>query len=461
MDAWEKSRVRWLLQTVAHPDPAQRRPNQLTPGGDWWNVALWLAGRGYGKTRVGAEDVADFCRRHANVRYAGVFETFADGRDVAVEGDSGILRSVPPSAVVDWNRSLGELIFTNGSRFDIYTGQKPDALRGPQHHRAWVDEPAKFRYLTDAWNNLQFGLRLGEHPQCLVTGTPKPIGLIRELLAREHDDVVVIRGSTMENRFNISSTAIAQWIRLYAGTPLYDQEILGIVLDDYPGALWTRASIRDNALIGVPVPPLSEVTIGVDPSAFSPELAALVDTDLGALGGRGKETGIIVVGKDDRDPPHVYVLEDLSGRVKAEEYGKRVVEAYYRYADAGIPTKVVPELNLNGPAVLAVVRLSDQERGEVRFHMDKGKPGVRASDAKRARAEAPSALYAQGRAHHVGSFPELEDCLVTWDPNENYSPDRMDALVWAIYGLEPWQVPAEVGTGFDEMIEALAMPLPQ
>ena len=147
MDAWEKSRLRWLLQTANHPDPTKRRPNQLTPGGDWWNVALWLAGRGYGKTRIGSEDVADYCRTHRDVRYAGVFETFADGRDVVVEGESGILRSVPPSAIVDWNRSLGELIFTTGSRFDIYSGQKPDALRGPQHHRAWVNEPAKFRYL--------------------------------------------------------------------------------------------------------------------------------------------------------------------------------------------------------------------------------------------------------------------------------------------------------------------------
>jgi len=472
MDAWEKSRLRWLLQTANHPDPTKRRPNQLTPGGDWWNVALWLAGRGYGKTRIGSEDVADYCRTHRDVRYAGVFETFADGRDVVVEGESGILRSVPPSAIVDWNRSLGELIFTTGSRFDIYSGQKPDALRGPQHHRAWVDEPAKFRYLTDTWNNLQFGLRLGEHPQCLVTGTPKPIALIRDLLLRENPhrdhrtgehvkaDVTVIRGSTMENAHNLADSAIEQWIRLYAGTPLYDQEILGIVLDDYPGALWTRDNIRLNSLLGAPVPPLVEIAIGVDPSAYSPELSTLIDADLGALGGRGKETGIITVGKDAQDPPHIYVLADRSGRYKAEDYGKIVVDEYYRWADQGIPTKVVPEVNLNGPAVLAVVRLSDQARGEVRFHTENGRPGVRASDSKRARAEAPSAVYAQDRAHHVGSFPELEDTLVTWDPNENWSPDRMDALVWAIYGLEPWGVPANVGTSFDEFVDYLSMEIP-
>lgn len=215
-------RYKWVAE--------EARPEQLTPVGDW-KTWLYLAGRGAGKTRSAAEDVSAFGLDNPGSRIAVVAETFADGRDVCIEGESGLLSVLPQGSIRHWNRSLGELVLNNGTRYKLYSGDKPNQLRGPQHHRAWSDELAKYIYADETWNQLQLGLRLGDNPQNIVTTTPRPIELIRDLV--ERDNVVVTTGSTFDNTANLSESFIEEVRRQYEGTKLGDQELYGrIVLLD-------------------------------------------------------------------------------------------------------------------------------------------------------------------------------------------------------------------------------------
>ena len=219
-DEYEK-RLSWLTSA---------RPEQLTPEGDW-KTWLYLAGRGAGKTRSAAEDVSAFGLDYPKSRIAVVAETFADGRNVCIEGESGLLNVLPESAIRHWNRSLGELILTNGTRYKLYSGDKPNQLRGPQHHRGWTDELAKYIYADETWTQLQLGLRLGDKPQNVVTTTPRPIELIKDLV--ERDNVVITSGSTFDNAENLSDSFLDEVRLRYEGTPLGDQELFGkIVLLD-------------------------------------------------------------------------------------------------------------------------------------------------------------------------------------------------------------------------------------
>jgi phage terminase large subunit-like protein len=214
----------------------------------------------------------------------------------------------------------------------------------------------------------------------------------------------------------------------YEGTRTGRQELYAELLDDYDGALWTRDQIDRDRLTSNQVPELARIAIGIDPSGYSPELGAEPT-------GPGRETGIIVVGIDRQQPPHIYVLDDASGRSTGAQWARRVVDLYHHYSEIA-PTVLVPELNLAGPLVLGTIRLVDDR---VRFYPNNERPGVRAAKGKRARAEEPATLYEQQRAHHAGHFAELEDQLCTWDPEQSWSPDRLDALVWAIHALQPWR----------------------
>jgi predicted phage terminase large subunit-like protein len=227
LDAWDKARLRWRLLTDLSPDDP--RPNQLTPDGDWL-IWLIMAGRGWGKSRTGAEDVSDYARGHPGHRIAAVSGDYAEGRDVMIEGESGLLSVVPPDAIRSWNRSLGELIFTNGARVDLYSAEKPDALRGPQHHRCWADELAKWRYLQDTWDMLMFGLRLGDRPQCVITTTPKPVGLLRDIAARSTTQVT--QGTMFDNARNLAPSALEELRARYEGSRLGRQELYGELLED-------------------------------------------------------------------------------------------------------------------------------------------------------------------------------------------------------------------------------------
>ena len=397
-----------LVTALENAWPALARPNQLPPPGTWWQIWLLLAGRGFGKTRTLAEWVCDQAASGRAGRIALVAATAADARDVLVEGESGILAVAPPWCRPVYEPSKRRLTWPNGAIATTFSAEEPERLRGPQHDAAVCDELGAWSR-PETWDMLQFGLRLGRNPRCLVATTPRPTRLIRELLAREGRDVVVTRGSTYENRANLAPGFFDQVIRKYEGTRLGRQELLAEVLEDTPGALWSREALdqcrREHA------PALLRIVVAIDPAATSGE-----DAD---------KTGIIVAGKDGGG--HGYVLADLSGRYSPADWAKAAIAAYRRYhAD-----RVVAEVNNGGEMVEATLRMVDPN---VPF------TAVRASRGKVTRAEPVAALYEQSRVCHVGSFPELEDemCGFTTDfdrQSSGYSPDRVDALVWALTDL--------------------------
>ncbi len=379
----------------------------MPPPGDW-RIWLLLAGRGFGKTRTGAELTGAKVKTGAARRIALVGPTAADVRNVMVEGESGLLAAAGPAQRPRWEPSKGRLTWPNGAVATTYSADQPERLRGPQHDFAWCDELAAWRYPA-AWDMLMFGLRLGQDPRVVVTTTPKPIKLIRELLAAP--DVAVTRGTTYDNRANLAPAFLRQIIRRYEGTRLGRQELEAEILDDVPGALWTRERI-EHARVGHDArPELARIVVAIDPAATSGEEA--------------DETGLVVAGSDYAG--HGWVLADLSGRYAPPEWARRAIAAYRDWrAD-----RIVAEVNNGGDMVAATLRMIDPEAPF---------SAVRASRGKSARAEPVAALYEQGRIHHVGAFSQLEDqmCAFTSDfdrARAGYSPDRVDALVWALSAL--------------------------
>ena len=376
--------------------PLWARPSQLPPSGDW---LTWLivAGRGHGKTRTGAETIRSWLPQLSIGRIALLGRTPADVRDVMIEGESGILNIFPPDERPEYMPSMRRLLFKNGAQATTYSSENPDQLRGPQHEAAWTDELATFKS-SDAWDNLQLGLRLG-NPRQIVTTTPRPIRMIRELVKDE--DTVITKGTTYENRANLARAFFRQVIRRYEGTRRGQQELMGVLLDDVPGALWQRQHIRYKE-----APAMERVVVAVDPSVGEGEDIA--------------ECGIVVVGKGVDG--HFYVLLDKSLRASPNRWAQEVISAYYSQ-----PTdRIVAEVNNGGKLVELTLRT-----------LDKNIPytAVSASVGKDARAEPVSALYEQGRVFHVTPFEDLEDQLCTWVPREGKSPDRLDALVWGLYEL--------------------------
>lgn len=381
------------------------RPNQLAPAGDW-RVWLILAGRGFGKTRTGAEWVKAQAGQVG--RIALVAETAADARDVMVEGESGILATSPKSFRPKYESSKRRLTWPNGATATTYSAEDPEQLRGPQHGAAWCDELAKWRYARETWDNLMLGLRLGEKPQSVVTTTPRPIPLLREMLTDK--TVAVTRGSTFENLVNLAPSFRHDVVSRYEGTRLGRQELYAEVLDDVPGALWTRDSIEQFRVRSAP--PLVKVAVAIDPAVTSGENA--------------DETGMIVGGVDKFQQG--YILADLSCRVSPDQWARRALLAFDQY-EADL---IVAETNNGGELVESVLRAAA-------LAMKRPMPpfkAVHASRGKRTRAEPISLFYEQGRCHHVGMLPLLEDQMCVFVPDESDgSPDRVDALVWLLTEL--------------------------
>lgn len=389
--------------------PFWARPAQLPPPGNW-RVWLLLAGRGFGKTRTGAELMRARVATWTARRLALVAPTAADGRNVMVEGESGILAVSPPWDRPRWEPSKRRLTWPNGAVATLYSAEEPERLRGPQHDATWCDELASWRH-PEAWDMLMFGLRLGSDPRVVVTTTPRPTELIRRLIDDPH--AVVTRGSTYENRTNLAPAFLEQIVAKYEGTRLGRQELEAELLEDAPGALWSRGIIE--AARARTAPSLVRVVVAIDPAATSTE-----DAD---------ETGIVVAGKDEQG--HGWVLADASGRYPPAAWAKTAIAAYRAHrAD-----RIVAEVNNGGEMVEATLRAIDPN---VPF------AAVHASRGKAARAEPVAALYEQGRVHHLGVFPRLEDQMCSflpasrgaWDaPAVASSPDRADALVWALTDL--------------------------
>lgn len=375
------------------------RDKQQPP--DWdWRGWLLLAGRGFGKTRTVSEWARNKAATMPGSRGAIVAAIASDARDVVVEGESGILAISPPWFTPTYEPSKRRLTWPNGSMATLYTADEPNRLRGPQHHWAVADEIAHWRYM-EAWDMLMFGLRLGDNPQWVAATTPRPIPLIRELMA--DSTVHVTRGSTYENRANLAAPFFEQIIRKYEGTRLGKQELEAELLEDDPRALWSR-DIIDRSRVTT-MPDCSAVFVGVDPAAGS------------------GTTGIIVVGVED---DNYYVIDDASTPegAKPEQWARAAIAAYNRHRASGI----VAEINNGGDMVEAVIR--NAPGGDAVYYKT-----VRATRGKYTRAEPVSMIWEQERGHMVGYFAELEDQLCSWVPGDT-SPDRLDAMVWACYALE-------------------------
>ncbi|GAA0269985.1 terminase family protein [Alteraurantiacibacter aestuarii] len=425
-------RLRWLITR----DPAQRadflagleegerkqlfshwsywaRPEQLPPDGDW---RIWLicAGRGFGKTRAGSEWVGKIARSDPDARIALVGSSIGEARAVMVEGESGILACHGDGPPPRFESSLRRLTWANGAQAFLYSAAEPESLRGPQHSHAWCDEIAKWDNASDravqAWDNLLLGMRLSERPRLLATTTPRAVPLMRRLMDEARDgSIAVTKGRTWDNGANLPTRFLKAMRKQFGRTALGRQELEGELLEDIEGALWSR-SLLDRCREVAPGEDITRIVVGVDPPASA----------------RGDECGIIVAGVTAGG--NGKVLADCSVAKASPERWAQAVAAAMQAWNAD---RVVAEANQGGQMVESVLRAANCQM-PIRL--------VHASRGKSARAEPVAALYEAGRVHHIGQFARLEDQLCGLMAGGSYegpgrSPDRADALVWALSEL--------------------------
>lgn len=402
-------------------------PHQLPPEGDWRSWVI-MGGRGAGKTRAGAEWVRaqvegarplDAGRAR---RVALVGETLDQVREVMIFGDSGILACSPPDRKPTWEATRKRLVWPNGAVASVHTAHDPEGLRGPQFDAAWVDELAKWKKAQETWDMLQFALRLGDQPKVCVTTTPRNVGVLKALLASP--STVVTHAATEANRANLATSFLEEVRSRYKGTRLGRQELDGVMLVDAEGALWTTAGVE--ACRGEKPPQLDRIVVAVDPAASS--------------GAAADECGIVVVGAQTKGPPQdwrAWVLADCTvAGASPAEWARTAIAAMEQYG----ADRLVAEVNQGGQMVAEVIRQVDPLVPYKAVHASRGKA---------ARAEPVAALYEQGRVAHVAGLDALEDqmCRMTARGFEGSgSPDRVDALVWALHELmiEPaahWRAP--------------------
>ncbi len=409
---------------VLHGLDWKPHPAQLPPAGDW-RYWLILAGRGFGKTRAGAEWVREQVAL-GRKRIALIGPTMADVRDVMVEGPSGLLNVCPPDDLPVFQSSRRRLVWPSGAKAFLYSSLEPERLRGPQHDAAWADELAAWVNLQATWDQVQFGLRLGPNPRLVATTTPKPLPLIKALLA--DPDCSTTRGTTYENQEHLSPAFISRIVRRYEGTRLGRQELHAEVLDDAPGALWTYETLI--ACHTTTAPDLVRVVVAVDPSGSS-------GSD------EGDAQGIVIAGLGVDGL--AYVLADYTCRLSPEGWGRRAIEAFDHFG----ADRIVAEKNFGGDMVRAVLQ-SGRSTAPVTL--------VSASRGKMVRAEPVSALYEQGRVRHLIPDPaenplaelehELSRATSTGYLGDS-SPNRLDALVWALTELMLGE--AVKGAGYVEL----------
>jgi phage terminase large subunit-like protein len=406
------------------PDGAWRseaRPEQLPPPGEWFIWAI-IAGRAWGKTWTGAHWLAEQAQA-APGDYAVIGRSEQDTKDTALEGPSGLLSALGlKRSSPQYRRGTGQIRLPNGSTIYAYSAESPERQRGPNLSGVWCDELAAWRFASQTWEEtLLPAVRIG-NPRIVVTTTPKATTpLLRELLSRDDGSVVVTRGTTFDNEAHLSARALAEY-RRFEGSRIGRQELLGELLDDVEGALWTRELIEPHRVARVEREALVRVVIGCDPATTSHE--------------KSDETGIVVAGVDRRQG--CYVLEDATCRLSPDGWARQVAGVYHRWkAD-----RIIAEVTGGHDLVESVLRTVDPALPITK---------VNARVGKSARAEPIAARYEQGKVHHVGAFPELEDQLCTWVPGQSGSPDRLDALVWALTHLTPGAVslgaPVAVGAG--------------
>lgn len=390
------------------------RPTQLEPVGNDWDYWIFNAGRGAGKTRAGAEWV-----RHrvkcGDKRIACVAPTKGDVRRVMVEGDSGLLNVCwkgdrtyrgAEMGFPEWSPTNNTLTWANGAKAEFFSAEDPERLRGPQFYSAWADEVAAWRNQQDVWDMLSFCMRLGRHPRTMVTTTPKPTKLMRTLL--RHPKSHVTSGSTFDNSANLASTYLDAVRKTYEGTRLGRQELYAEILEEAEGALWSTEML-DRCQISVNEIPeaFNRIVVSVDPA-----ITSNAESDM---------TGIVVAAVDVNGIG--YVLEDATMKGTPQQWASKAVSLYHQYkAD-----RIVAERNQGGEMVRRTLEVED-ETVPIRL--------VHASRGKMARAEPISALYERGLVKHVRGLDELETQMRTWEPLGSIgSPDRLDAMVWALTDL--------------------------
>lgn len=447
LDERDKASVLEWAEHLKYEWELHARESQRIPPGTWTTWVI-LAGRGFGKTRVGAETVRHYVQNGGYRSIGLIGPTAADARDTMIDGKGGssLLEITPESEGLEYFPTKRRLTWKNGAKGSSYSAEEPERLRGPQNDLLWSDELASWRYLQETWDMAMFGLRLGKQPKHIITTTPRPLPILKELVSdavpaeEMRDDLVVetvvTRGSTMDNRDNLAPQFLQSLMKKYEGTRLGRQELYAEILDDNPNALFSQANIDHNR-VDVEKGPLksgaevkfkfrdpqgadrkqdfksvfSEVVVSVDPSMSSDKSS--------------DETGIIVMAVD-RDS-HAFVLEDASGIYSPNDWAERVLRLYVEYdADA-----IVAEVNQGGDLVENTIRTAEKDLDVGRVKYKK----VRASKGKFSRAEPVGALEEQGRIHHVGDFPKLEEQLVTFQPGYSKSPDRLDAYVWGAHHL--------------------------
>jgi phage terminase large subunit-like protein len=392
---------------------ANQLPPEVTEAGLPWRVWLIMAGRGFGKTRCGAEWISAQAVENPTARLALVAATLHEGRSVMIEGESGLLNCAAPDFKPIWEVSKRRIMWPNGAQAFLYSAEEPDSLRGSQHHGAWCDELAKWPNANEVWMNLMMGLRLGETPKTVVTTTPRAMTQLRQIIADKY--TAITRGATQENANNLPDGFMAMITDAWGGTRLGRQELNGELIEDVPGALWTRDSVEKHRVRTAPE--LSRIIIGVDPAV--------------SAGAAADACGIIVAGCDKAG--HFYIIEDATMQGASPlVWASAVIAAYARHqAD-----RIIAEAN-NGGALVSAVLHQVEPNAPVEL--------VHASRGKIVRAEPIALLYEQGKVHHVGAFPDLEDQLCGFISGGSYegpgkSPDRADALVWALTALAKPQV---------------------
>ena len=395
------------------------RDNQLEPDSNEWNTWFINAGRGFGKTRSGVEWVRENVKRGCK-RIAAVASTNSDIERVMVKGESGFLSvcwkgdktyAGKKMGFPEWSPTKRTLTWENGAQVQFFSAEEPERLRGPQFELAWCDETAAWNKDMDTWSMLQFCMRLGKHPRIMVTTTPKPTKLIRQIL--KDPKTVVTTGSTFDNSANLAGTYLTAVKEQYEGTRLGRQELYAEVLEEAQGALWTTAMLDEASVKHEAVPDLSRIVVALDPAVTSN-----AESDM---------TGIVVAGIDVNGV--AYVLGDYTDRLSPQGWASKAIELYHQHqAD-----RIVAEVNQGGDMVKTTIHGEDET---VPYK------AVRASRGKFARAEPISALYERGLVKHVSNPPdgaslnELETQMRTWEPLGSIgSPDRLDALVWAITDL--------------------------
>lgn len=433
-DLWPLEQKQLFAKNLKYNWDLWARPEQKLPSLNLpWKIWMILSGRGWGKTRTGAEAIKKLMIDNPGCRVGIVGMTAGAVRDTCYEGESGLLAVLPTDLWTQnggrYNKSLGQLTLSNGSRAFGFSGADPEKLRGFQSHFLWFDELCAFNYAQETWDMAMFGLRLGKEPRVLITTTPKPSPLIVSLVRRgaeEPDNVILTTGSTFDNAANLPISQLEELRARYEGTTMGRQELYAELILDDPGALWSRKLIEDGR---------------VNPHSFDlgnmQRIVVAIDPSMSSVTERDTETGMIIAGLGKNG--HGYIIEDCSMlRPSPDAWANMAIGKYNQYA----ADRIVAEVNQGYDLVTNLLSTKDDRVATKKVYATRG--------GKFLRAEPVAALYEQGRVHHVGLLSELEDQMTQWIPGKA-SPDRLDAMVWAITDLM-------LGGGIAEMFSPVHLP---